>query len=257
MALNNRSPLKSVPLRMPGESLDNRLQDYVLENAFYPFFISGCAILFAILEWVHYFRNLPPRPYEVTVVTAGIVAWSVWSIFRARRVVRQLRLGRDGERWVAQYLEGLRALDFYVYHDVPNGNSNIDHVLIGPRGVYAIETKTISKPQRGECRITVSEDGVAANGQTLDRNPVIQARAQAGWLKSFFGDVGFKPQVWPVVLIPGWFVERFDFKTLGLWVLEPKALEKFIENEPEIIPKEEVRAMALALASYIRSQSKL
>jgi hypothetical protein len=36
-----------------------------------------------------------------------------------------------------------------------------------------------------------------------------------------------------------------------------KALEKFVENEPERLTREEVQAMASALSSYIRSQAKV
>lgn len=46
-------------------------------------------------------------------------------------------------------------------------------------------------------------------------------------------------------------------KSLGVRVLEPKALEAFIGSEPERLSLKQVRAMASALSSYIRSQSKL
>jgi hypothetical protein len=61
----------------------------------------------------------------------------------------------------------------------------------------------------------------------------------------------------PVVVFPGWFVERFDMKALGVWVLEPKALDAFIDNQPAILSPAQVGAMASALSSYIRSQSRL
>jgi hypothetical protein len=44
---------------------------------------------------------------------------------------------------------------------------------------------------------------------------------------------------------------------VGAWVLEPKALESFMANEKESIPQEHASAMALALANYVRAQSKL
>jgi len=56
---------------------------------------------------------------------------------------------------------------------------------------------------------------------------------------------------------PGWFVEPFDMKAAGVWVLEPKALDKFIEREPERYSREDVKAMASALSSYVRSKANL
>lgn len=57
-------------------------------------------------------------------------------------------------------------------------------------------------------------------------------------------------------MIPGWFVEPFDMKKAGAWVLEIKALKAFIINQPERYPLEEVKAMASALRSHIRSLPK-
>lgn len=77
------------------------------------------------------------------------------------------------------------------------------------------------------------------------------------WLRNFFAESQFKVSVQSVVVIPGWFVEPFDIKKAGAWVLEVKALEKFVENAPERLTREEVKAMASALSSYIRSQAKV
>jgi hypothetical protein len=109
----------------------------------------------------------------LTVAYAGV------KIRRTRQQLKNLRLGRDAERAVAQYLEWFRTAGFFVFHDVPNGTANIDHVLIGTRGVFSIETKAVSKPLRGECKVRVVGDAVLANERALDRNPMVQAKAQA------------------------------------------------------------------------------
>ncbi len=142
-----------------------------------------------------------------------------------------------------------------MFHDVPNENSNIDHVLVGPRGIFTIETKTISKPARGECKVRIAGAKIYANGVLMTRDPLIQAKAQARWLSNFMAEAQFKTFVQPVVVFPGWFVEPFDMKSEGVWVLEPKALDRFVEREPERLTRDEVRAMSSALSSFIRSRS--
>ena len=174
-----------------------------------------------------------------------------------RRRLKQLKTGRDGERAVAQYLEWFRTAGFFVFHDIPNGDANVDHLLIGPKGVFTIETKTLSKPQRGECKITVVDGVVRANGRPLDRDPLVQAKAQTGWMRQFLKESKFKSPVQPVVVFPGWFVEPFDMRETGVWVLEVKALDKFIDNEPTRLTRDEVKAMASAVGSYVRSQVKV
>ena len=43
-------------------------------------------------------------------------------------------------------LEDLRAQGYAVFHDIPGDGFNVDHALIGPAGIFAIETKTRAKP---------------------------------------------------------------------------------------------------------------
>lgn len=249
-----RSPLDRTPaFRVAGQSLDEELDDVRYDHMLSPMMGAFFTIIIACLEWFRYLTNSPPSPWPYSFVAVLMTGYAVFKVLRTRKRVRQLKLGRDGERVVAQYLEWFRTSNFFVFHDVPNGDANVDHVLIGPQGVFTIETKTHTKPLRGECKVTVVDGVVRANGFVIERNPIVQAKAQAGWLRSFLAESQFNVRVWPVVVFPGWFVERFDYQAAGAWVLEVKALSKFIENEPERHSREQVQAMASALRSYIRA----
>jgi hypothetical protein len=50
--------------------------------------------------------------------------------------------GAEGEEVVGQILEALRAEGWFVIHDVSFGRGNIDHILVGPGGIFTIETKS-------------------------------------------------------------------------------------------------------------------
>lgn len=253
-----RSPLdRFPPMRVAGQSLDQELEDVVYDHALSPLILAVFMVLLAGLEWWRYVTNMKTSPWIFTAIAVPVVGYAVIKIVRTRRRLKQIRLGRDGERAVAQYLEWFRTSNFFVFHDVPSGDANVDHVLIGPKGVFTIETKTLSKPQRGQCKITVVNGLIRANDHTLDRDPMVQAKAQAGWLKHFLAENQIKTSVQPVVVFPGWFVEPFDMKAAGAWVLEVKALNKFVENEPERLTREQTQAIASALRSYIRAQIKI
>lgn len=242
-------------MRLPGQSVDSSLQDFVLDKMLTPLVLALVFVILAALEWLRFLQKTSLMPWHFTGIAIVSVAWAAWKVRGAMKIARLMKQGRDGERLVAQYLEHFRKLGFAVFHDVPNGDSNIDHVLIGPQGIYSIETKTLSKPERGDCRITVAADGIRANGHLLERNPLIQAKAQARWLYSFFAETGYKPFIQPVVVFPEWFIESHDRQAIGVWVLEPKALEAFVSNSAKSIPAEEIRAMASALTSYVQFQS--
>lgn len=50
--------------------------------------------------------------------------------------------GAEGEEFVGGILEDLRARGWLVIHDVSFGRGNIDHIVVGPGGIFTIETKS-------------------------------------------------------------------------------------------------------------------
>jgi hypothetical protein len=74
---------------------------------------------------------------------------------------RNWRVGADGEETVGARLEKLRKHGWHVLHAVPVGDrgSDIDHVLIGPAGVWTVNTKN----HRGKS-VWVSQHQVRVDG---------------------------------------------------------------------------------------------
>tara|TARA_B110000090_G_C13104543_1_gene339905 strand:+ start:261 stop:590 length:330 start_codon:yes stop_codon:yes gene_type:complete len=56
-------------------------------------------------------------------------------------------------------------------------------VLVAPSGVYIIETKTYSKPDKGETRIIYTGDTLIHHNGFKDDKPLVQVKAGANWLK--------------------------------------------------------------------------
>jgi hypothetical protein len=50
-------------------------------------------------------------------------------------------MGAEAEVWTADELKHLDDQRWTVFHDVPIGAGNVDHVAVGPGRIYAIETK--------------------------------------------------------------------------------------------------------------------
>ena len=191
-----------------------------------------------------------------SLAAAVMVLFAAWRVFRLRPKLRALRLGIDGEKAVGQFLERLRDRGYQVFHDVVAPGFNIDHVLVGSAGIFAGETKTWSKPLHADARIKVEGDRLLVAGKEPDRNPIVQARAQAAWLKTLLAEsTGRTHDVFPVVLFPGWFVEPSQ-GARPVWVLEPKALPAFLEREPVRLSTEEASLAAFHLSRLIRSAER-
>lgn len=252
------SPIKAPPLRLPGQSLQTEIEALISEGVI-PYFVAAVLLVFvAALEWIGALRHAPRQPWLYTslAVLAGVAF--AWRLMWVRSRVRLLKLGRDGELVVGQFLEGLRVSGARVFHDVPGEGFNLDHVVLSTHGCYVVETKTRRKPVRGEARVTLAEDGVYIAGQQPERNPVAQARAGAAWLAKLLEEsTGKRFPVRGVVAFPGWWVEPMSAqwkRDAGKpWVLEPKGLPAFIENEPETIAESDVALAAFHLSRYVRA----
>jgi Nuclease-related domain len=144
-------------------------------------------------EWTRFIRGLPWRLAAViaagalagtltygagprlagpaAALAAGLVGWRLR--FHASAETRAWRRGARGERRTARALRKLVRHGWTVLHDlaIPGSRANGDHLLIGPPGVFLVD----SKAWHGH--ITQAVDGQAwHNGHPLD-----QAIATVRW----------------------------------------------------------------------------
>lgn len=255
MKEEKRSPLKDKPLRNPGQSLDEAIGKLIDEESMPYFAAAFVAVVLAIYEWYRWYSGAPPQPLAFTLVAIVTVAYATVKIIRTFSTVTRMKLGRDGERVVGQFLDRLREQGCHIYHDILGDKFNIDHVVVGPKGIFIVETKTISKRGRGEAKIIFDGEQLLVQGVKLDRDPIVQARAEASWLRDvLFESTGRKVSIRPIVTFPGWYVDpppkggRFD-----VWVLNTKAIPAFIEHERDTLTPEDVKLLSYHLSRYVRS----
>ena len=118
MTKDKRSPLKGKPLRNPGQSLDEQIHDFIEDRIGGPIFVAVFTALLAGLEWWRYYKPQPPAPWLYTVGAAIVILYAAFRIYRAVPRLRALKLGRDGEKVVGQFLESLRERGYRVFHDI-------------------------------------------------------------------------------------------------------------------------------------------
>ncbi len=224
-----KSPLTSQLLRSPGETL--RIQIEKANEGLFEAFFMVAIVPSLVIGAVFVSMFISGKTIEVPAIVMGIVIWVCFTAYYIQRIFRllsqrrNLRLGLDGELAVAEELNKLMFSGYHVYHDFPAEKFNIDHILIGPAGVFAVETKTRSKREvpRGKSSAEVSYDGkqVIFPGGYYEVNALRQAKDQASWLGRWLSSaVGEKVNVEPIVTIPGWFVKRLTPE--GVPVLNPK-----------------------------------
>ena len=243
MSLKKNTAVRSSPLpagnllRLAGQSLRDEI-DRLSEERLVPFFVFTFAFwLVCAVEWTQKFAGAAPDPRFWTLLSLIVTAYGGFQVFRLRPQIRNLRLGERGERRVAEILDRLRSKGFVAFHELPNNGLNVDHVVVGPSGIYAIETKTRS----GSGTISYgSECELVFGGRIKDGRPLRQAQNSARAVhRQLKEDLDQAYWVKPVLVFCGnWHVQQVagDFV---VDVITADQLENYFERQqPELTSKE-------------------
>ena len=198
----------------------------------------------------------------------AVVQWR--KIRNLREQLRNYNLGFDGERYVAAELNTLIGQGYRVFHDFvvdwkPGGeatNFNIDHIVVGPAGVFAIETKTRRKPLTGKhekigakAGYSVTFDGKALHfpGDMGRTDAIDQAKGNAKTLSQWLTGTAKSPvEVRPLVVIPGWYIGAENWRTSGV-----QTTRKLAERLPGLgrggsLTEDKIRVIADRIEAHCR-----
>ncbi len=252
---DKKSPLKSKPLRHAGQSLDEEIEKIVSEKITLYIYATVMFSSLIIMEWYRWYMQSPPSPVWTTIFALPFVFYGIYKLIKEKKHIDLLKQGRDGEKAVGQYLESFRESGMKVHHDIVGDGFNIDHILISTKGVFLIETKTYSKPLKGKTEIEFDGLDFYYNGVKYNDNIQVQVMAGSTWLKNLIEELTVKKvDVKPVVVFPGWFVKMTRKHNSDIWALNPRNLQTFINNQNEIISKEDVQLISNHIARYIRAR---
>lgn len=254
-----RSPLQSRKIgHIPGQQLLDRIEKHQQEVNF-GLDVMMIALPMVFLIWATLEIDWNKVRFGAVEVIF-IIGWAsafAYGFWQYRRHYRQREKAKDGllaERVTGMQLNRLMADGCAVLHDLPGDGFNIDHVVIAPRGVYAVETKSFRKPKDarpGEAAKVVFDGASLDFSDFQTRKPLEQSRQQAQWLSRFLREtLGESIRVEPAVALPGWFVEKTEAgKASDVFVFTPmgRGCEWFTYGEKSIIPtKRDLIAQALA-----------
>jgi hypothetical protein len=145
--------------------------------------------------------------------------------------------GAEGEEQVGRLLEELSGEGWYVLHDASFGNGNVDHILIGPAGVYTIETKSHPGP------VHVGR----VHGATL-----AQAQSQRRAIERATGE-----RVEPLIVFSRAWVDRPLTRRRGVRMLPARMLLGYLVRQPlRLDPAEVERAHRRLARALVESHSR-
>ena len=245
------SPLQREPLRLPGQSVQEEIDRIIDDKVLMYLFVGAMLGFMVFMEWAQVLFKLPRQPWLFTVIFAGFVVYAFVKLRPLYTRLQQLKLGRDGERTVGQELEKLRVKGYRVYHDFLAEDFNIDHIVIGPTGVFTVETKTFRKPKDPNTKILYDGCVVSVPGMKLDRDPIIQAKAEADHIRQWIQkNANRNVPVRPSVVFVGWYTQKQP-EGAEVWVLNTTGLVSFIQHERAELSQDDIVHISGILEAHI------
>lgn len=154
---------------------------------------------------------------------------------------RAYRIGADGEEEVGRRLDKLDPSKWLALHDIIRNHTgtNVDHLVIGPAGVFSLNTKHHPKG-----KVVVTEKGLRVNGYRTNYLPVaVSEAAKVGQVLE--RAVGHPVAIRPVIVIMGAELEARS-ATPDVDVIRRRDLPKWFTRLPEVLGKAQTQDLMAA-----------
>jgi len=166
----------------------------------------------------------------------------------------KFHIGAVGESRVTKVLSSFPD-DWYVFNDIIVGRSQIDHIIICPKGVYSIETKNYQGTIYGNAE-KQKWFQVINKYKTPFYNPVKQGIGHSVALSKYLEESGFN-KVWVNTIVV------FAEPTVELKVFSPKVpvihqskLSEFFNNQKQVMNPDECAKIAKSVHQLIHAKNE-
>ena len=157
----------------------------------------------------------------------------LWSLVAGLKRVESFYKGARGEEKVSEILRSLPD-SYHVFNDFTVGRNHIDHVVAGPGGVFAIETKFWNG------KVTVEDGHVLLDGQLPDRSPLNQAIREATLVRNALVAAGWNGLVTPVVAFASDSFTAHRANLKGAVIINSNELRTSFDTDRVVIPPAEL-----------------
>jgi len=261
---NGPSPSTHDLFRVPGQSAAEKIDGLDSEIARRTALLIALALFLGLIYLCHlYVYKSAISALMMRIVLpagSGLDAYLLWKTLKLAKERHRERLRYTDEIVVGRELDRLISEGNHVYHDVPAENFNIDHVVVGRTGIFAVESGARLKPAKTK---RLDDATVEYNGQILmfpsgdDYQTIAQAERQASWISDWIsGTVGEQVAARAIVALPGWFVKRTSAE--GISVVNPEQFPSLFRHiKPRHLSDEMITRIAAEIAQRCRNEKQL
>jgi len=171
----------------------------------------------------------PTWPFLGAAIAFAGSMWVLGQLFGVPDSALNWRRGAAGEEETGRILARLSP-DFSVLHDrrIPLSQANVDHIVIGPTGVFVIETKRYS----GRLTVHGAEVFVAGRRRT---KIVEQALWEAEVVRRVLAEAGERQQVTPLLCVHHAQMPWRAARVAGVSIVSAARLVEMLTRGPTIL----------------------
>lgn len=165
-----------------------------------------------------------------TLAAGGLFLLAIKLLEKKGNVVlkhaKQAERGAIAEEKTGAIIDGLPEGNFII-HDFNTGRGNIDHILVGPKGIFTLEVKS----HRGT--VTFENGSLLRDGKAFEKDFLKQAWAECFAVRETLAKWDIKePKAGPLIIFSNAFV-KVRGKANGVDVFNLKFLPAFLERLPD------------------------
>lgn len=184
-------------------------------------------------------RKLAEIEWAAAKGRSKIASFANRYVFDKNTDERAWRKGAEGEEYVGDKLNKLRARGWHVLHSVPvgKGDSDIDHIVIGPGGVYTINSKKHDGKQIWVAKYQMRVDGHVVPYLRNSRSEAKRAK------KLLEAQLDFEvPVMGCVVVLTGSIVPEVTYKQMpdDMRVLDKWDVPRWFKKRPAVFDDTQV-----------------
>lgn len=204
----------------------------------WPLFVSIFVFGFmsAVLVFVHHGIG--------SLLVIASLSSVAYFLYRGERRMESFFKGARGEERVAGILKSLPDT-YHLFNDFVAEGCHVDHVVVGPAGVFAIETKFWNG------KVSIEEGHILIDGRLPNRSPLVQVLKEARLVKGELAKSGWTGSVTPVLAFASNTFEAKIAENNGVVILNAKDLKESFAIERVVIPAAELERLVRLMETKV------
>lgn len=184
--------------------------------------------------------------YTLTGMTMLLVSLGAgfFALLKGFRRIERHFIGARGEERVSNILSALPDR-YHIFNDFVAGGLHVDHVVVGPAGVYAVETKF----WRG--RVTIEEGRIFVDGVLPSRPPLVQVQREAAAVKAELEKAGWSGAVTPLLVFASDSFVSHIAELNGVVVLNSSEIKGGFATERVVVAPDELERLVSLMENNI------